>query len=99
MALQIRWTENALEDYRHVVEYLIQEWSVGIAKDFVEIVEKRIDTLSVFPNIGIPSIKEPGIRSIILTKHNRLYYRVSTKFIEILDIFDTRQDPAKNKYD
>jgi len=61
-------------------------------------VEKRLETLSVFPNIGIPSIKEPDVRSIVVTIHNRLYYRVSVTHIEVLNIFDIRQDPAKNKH-
>jgi plasmid stabilization system protein ParE len=98
MALQIKWTENALEDYRLVVEYLLKEWSVDIAAKFVDIVEKRLDTLSAFPLIGIKSEKEDTVRSVVITKHNKLYYQVSDKSIVILNIFDTRQHPQKNKY-
>jgi hypothetical protein len=31
MALEVEWTKNALQDYRLVVEYLLQNWSVNIA--------------------------------------------------------------------
>jgi plasmid stabilization system protein ParE len=99
MALPVKWTENALEDYKLVIEYLLKGWPVDIASKFIDIVETRLKTLSAFPYIGIPSSKVDKVRSIVLTKHNKLYYRVTNEFIEILNIFNTRQDPAKNKYD
>ena len=99
MALKIEWTANALEDYQQVVDYLLKEWPLNIAADFVDNLEKRVHNLTSFPNIGIASLKDPSIRSIVITKHNKLYYRTSPDKIEILDIFDTRQSPDKNKYD
>jgi len=99
MALPVKWTENALEDYRVVIEYLLREWSVEIATKFVDIVETRLETLSVFPNIGIRSAKNDTIRAIIVTRHNKIYYRVTDQFLEVLNIFDTRQNPAKNQYE
>ena len=99
MALQIEWTPNALQDYEQVINYLLKEWSINTALDFVNRIEERVYNLSLFPNIGVASVKEPSIRSILITKHNRLYYHVISNKIIILDIFDTRQDPQKNKYD
>jgi len=99
MALPIIWTENAYEDYKKVVDYLLQAWSIDIAAKFINIVNSRLETLSVFPNIGVRSSKEEKVRAIIITEHNKLYYRVTSDGIEILNIFDTRQDQQKNKYD
>ena len=99
MALKIEWTANALEDYRQVVDYLHKEWPFNVVADFVNNLEKRVDNLSSFPFIGIASLKDPSIRSIVITKHNKLYYRTSPDKIKILDIFDTRQSSGKNKYD
>lgn len=98
MALQVIWTENAIEDYKLLIDYLLLEWSLPVAVKFVETIEKRIEVLSNFPNIGIASVKNPSIRSIILTKHNKLYYRVYSYKIDILNIFDTRQNPEKNLF-
>jgi plasmid stabilization system protein ParE len=99
MALKIRWTENALEDYKRVVIYLLETWPVEVAEKFISNLETRLDTLSIFPKIGISSIRQDSIRSITLTKHNKLYYRINDDVIEILHIFDTRQQPSRNKYD
>ncbi len=99
MALKIEWTVNALEDYKQVVDYLLKEWSVKVATDFINNLEKRVNNLSFFPHIGIASLKDTSIRSIVITNHNKLYYRVSPGKIEILGIFDTRQNPSKNIYE
>jgi len=99
MALQIEWTLYALEDYNQVVDYLLKELSLEVTADFINNVEQRVQNLSSFPHIGIASVKEPSIRSIVITKHNKLYYRIGSEKIEILDIFDTRQSPKKNRYD
>jgi plasmid stabilization system protein ParE len=96
MALQIKWTVSALSDYEQIIIYLAQEWSEAIAQKFIDIVRERLETLSHFPYLGIASEKVPFIRSILLTKHNRLYYRIQNTSIEILGIFDIRQDPEKN---
>ena len=98
MALQIEWTPNALQDYEQVVNYLLKEWSTKAAADFINKVEDRVYNLSLLPNVGIASIKEPSIRSVLITKHNRLYYQTKSGKLIILNIFDTRQNPKKNKY-
>jgi len=99
MALQVKWTENALEDYRKVVYYLLEAWSIEIASKFIDLLEERLERLSIFPEIGIQSSKNREIRAIVITKHNKLYYRNTKDYIEVLSIFDTRQNPQKNKYD
>jgi hypothetical protein len=97
MALPVSWTENALKDYkkssrisfRRIGHRILQQNSLILSNE----------TLSTFPNPGIASTKEKKIRSIVLTKHNKLYYRINNDLIEVLNIFDTRQNPKQNKYD
>lgn len=98
MVYKIRWTTIALEDYKKVIEYLIKIWSVRVAIDFEEIVNKKLANLSCQPFIGIASQKKQMVRSILFTKHNRLYYRITEDTIELLNIFDTRQNPEKNSF-
>ncbi len=98
MANKISWTDNALEDYQRVIEYLLKEWSLSVALNFENIVNKQLKNLSGQPSMGIPSQKNPAVRSILLTKHNRLFYRIKDETIELLNIFDTRQDPEKSPF-
>jgi len=43
MALQVIWTENAIEDYKSVIDYLLLEWPLSVSEKFVETIEKRIE--------------------------------------------------------
>lgn len=65
-------------------DYLLKEWSLKVADDFINNLEERVQNLSLFPHIGIASVKDPSIRSIVVTKHNKLYYRTWPEKIEYL---------------
>ena len=99
MALPVKWTEYAIEDFENVISYLLREWGYKVAEEFAENTHSRIERISIYPEIGIESHKEPFVRSIVLSKQNKLYYRITIQSIEILNIFDTRQNPEKNKYE
>ena len=57
MALEVVWTENAIQDYKLVIDYLLLEWSLPVAQKFAETIDRRIDVLSRFPNIGLLLLK------------------------------------------
>lgn len=98
MAAEIRWSDNARKDYRSVVDYLLQDWNEDIALRFIELLEYKIQGIAKHPYTGVPSSTDPDIRSISITKHSRLYYKISKDCLEIVNIFDTRQHPDKNIY-
>lgn len=98
MAYKIKWTTPAIEDYNSVVDYLLVHCNVGNASAFMEILYQKLNTLSHQPFIGIETENTDGVRSILITKHNRLFYRVKFNTIEILSIFDTRQHPSKKPF-
>ena len=98
MAYQISWTDIALQDYKRVIDYLLSEWSIEVAREFENIVNQKLINLSRHPFTGIKSEKNPLIRSILFTKHNRLYYRVRDNNIELLSIIDTRKDSLQNPF-
>ncbi len=87
-----------MQDYYLIILYLEEAWSVEIAEAFVVLTESRLEIVSQHPLIGIFSEKQNDIRSILITKHNRLYYRVDQNKLIVLNIFDTRQNPASNKF-
>ena len=81
-----------------LLEYLDKKWNYKVAEDFLKTFDKRIDTLKKQPFVGKPSVKKPGIRAILITKHNRLYYKFSNDTIIVLNMYDTRSNPKKNPY-
>ena len=91
MVKKIIWTDLAIERYRQVIDYLLNNWSEQEALKLIQIVNQKLALLSRFPFLGRQSTTNNLIRQILLTKHNRLIYKIETNRIILLEIFDTRQ--------
>ena len=78
--------------------YLEAEWGRTVADRFANKLEKRLDNLLKQPFTGAESGYFKNVRSILITKHNRLYYRIKGTTIEIINLYDTRMNPKKNPY-
>jgi|TARA_R110002096_G_scaffold18022_6_gene61968 plasmid stabilization system protein ParE len=76
-------------------EYLITEWSVKVKTDFVEKLDSSIEIIKNQPEIFPESKKGEGLRKCVITKQTILYYRYNSKRINIVTLFDTRQNPKK----
>jgi plasmid stabilization system protein ParE len=98
MAYEIVWTKNAREDFHEIIKYLRKDWSHEIAENFVIEFYSKLDIISNYPFAGTVSLKEKDVRKILITKHNALYYKIEKDTIRLLDFFDTRQDPEKDKH-
>jgi plasmid stabilization system protein ParE len=93
MPKKIIWSPLAESDLSNILNYLDQNWEKKVAVSFIDLTDSLIHQISInlkqFPFIH----KRKGIRKCVLTKHNTLFYRDKKSVIEILRIYDTRQDP------
>ena len=96
MAYNIVVTTRFRKKLIKLLIYLEREWGKKVADNFLKKIDRRIQTLSEQPYIGQSANQDELSRSILVTKHNRLYYRIKFNEIEILNLFDTRQNPSKN---
>jgi plasmid stabilization system protein ParE len=96
---KIKYSKLADKELLQILNYLTENWSIGIADNFEATFLKKIELLKENPKLGKISSKSHLIRSINITKHNKLYYQISKETIYLITIFDTRQDPAKNKFE
>ena len=78
--------------------YLEAEWGKTVANRLENKIEKRLDNLSKHPFTRAESGHFKNVRSILITKHNRLYYRIKETTIEVINMYDTRINPKKNAY-
>ncbi len=69
-----------------------------VADKFIIEFKNRLGTLSEHPFIGTPSLVSKPVRSILITKRNRIFHRIKGNQIEISNLYDTRRNPKKNKY-
>ena len=91
------WSPSAQNDLENIADYLIHDWSIKVVTTFLERLNRIIEQIRVNPGQYPLIHRTLDVRKCILTKHNKLYYRIKSKQIEIIRIFDTRQDPDKLK--
>lgn len=99
MAYSVVFSNDVLNRLDAIVFYLERNWSKAVAKRFLIRFYERVDTIALNPALGRKSSRYESIRKILITKHNMLYFEVFNDRIELLQLFDTRQNPAKNKFD
>lgn len=99
MEKKIVYTKNFQTSVNNTKDWLEKEWSFDIAEKFILELYKLIDLISAQPQIGSISHKKKNVRRILLSRRSRIYYRINKKTITLLDLFDTRQNPERNKYE
>lgn len=77
MVKKIVWTKRANSKFNKIVEYLEQEWGPGVTKSFIRRTYDVIELISDQSHLGTLEKPDRNIRGFLLTKHNRLFYRVT----------------------
>ena len=89
----IIWSPLSEKDFALILDYLDKNWGSKVALNFIELTENSLNQISLNPRQFPLFYKRKRIRKCVLTKHNSLFYRDGKTNIEILRIYDTRQDP------
>lgn len=97
MPKEVIWSPLAEKDLDNVLGYLAENWSPKVAFKFLRKVETEINQIVKSPK-QYPTInKKLRVRKCVVNKQNSLFYRESPRSIEILRIYDTRQNPQTLK--
>jgi plasmid stabilization system protein ParE len=92
MLKPVKWSSFADEDFAKLLEYLNQKWNVKVCNDFIIKLDYCINHIQKNPT-QFPIINNNlQIRKCVITKHNSVYYRETDIRIELLRIYDTRQN-------
>jgi len=95
MIKPVVFTPNARADLENIADYLMLEWGSRVLENFLLLYEERVNTIASHP-ARYPVIHQASLlRKTVLTKHNIVLYREKENCIEIVAVFDTRQDPEK----
>ena len=88
----IRWSIRAQQDRLQILEYWInRNKSNTYAKKLYLLFNSAIDLISSHPEIGKPTNKENV--KIKVVKDYLVIYQIQPESIDILTIWDSRQDP------
>ena len=96
--IKIVLSNKYLKSLDKLLNYLLPIWGNKVSQKSIKEIDKHILLISTQPLIGLSSAKSKTVRSVLVSKHNRLYYKIEKDSIVILDIKDTHINPSKNKY-
>jgi len=97
--MKVYLSELAESKLLRLSEYLLEKWNKRTRDKFFVKLTNKIDQISSQPYSCPKSEKFNGLYKCVVTKQTTLYYRIQSDEIEIITVFDTRQDPGKLKKD
>jgi len=92
------FTEDALQHFENIYQYLEENFSQGAAGNFVQNVRAAVNKIVHYPEMYPVSKSDPAVRFYRMDKYRRIYYEETVSAIRVLAIFDTRQNPDKSPY-
>ncbi|MBP9151575.1 MAG: type II toxin-antitoxin system RelE/ParE family toxin [Flavobacteriales bacterium] len=95
MGRKVVISKTAEKKLNDLFDYLIKRWSVSVKNEFVEKLDTSISIIQNQPEIFPESKKGKALRKCVVTKQTILYYRFTSKRINIVTLFDTRRDPKR----
>ena len=82
-------------------DFLLEKWNLKVKNDFIKKLTSKIDQISEQPESCPQSSEFKGLFKCVVTKQTTFYYRINLdrNEIEIITVFDTRQNPNKLEKD
>ena len=84
-----------------LTDFLLENWSLKVRNDFIKKLTSKITQISDQTESCPQSTAFKGLYKCVVTKQTTFYYRINfdKKEIEIITVFDTRQNPDKLQKD
>lgn len=78
-------------------DFLLENWNLKVRNDFIKKLTSKIDQISEQPESCAQSSEFKGLFKCVITKQTTFYYRINLdkNEIEVITVFDTRQNPNK----
>lgn len=83
-------------DLEQITDYILLKFGVLAVEHFISRFEKVCEIISSNPELYSVVNTKRNVRKCVLAKQSILYFRICQDQIEILKVFDTRQNPQKN---
>jgi plasmid stabilization system protein ParE len=97
MALNIEWSEEAIDNLRNIIEYLQENWTIKELRTFSKKLDEQVELIRRKPATYKASKRLQGTRECVVTKHNTLFYVYDESTVFIAVLWDNRQNPNKLK--
>lgn len=97
--MKVVWARPALSELQDIYQYYLENVSFQMAENIRKSVLTATRQLGKNPLSGIPeqklSVGDKEYRSVV-RGHYKIIYRLGNREVNVVDVFDTRQNPRKN---
>jgi plasmid stabilization system protein ParE len=93
--MQVIFSKRAKIRLENLLDYLEKEWSEKTKDDFIKKLDRSINQIKRLPTSCPESAKILGLFKCVVTKQTTLYYRIKDQTIQVITLFDVRQNPNK----
>ncbi|RNI40075.1 type II toxin-antitoxin system RelE/ParE family toxin [Hanamia caeni] len=97
MAFKIIWSAEAEKDFKTIVLFLKENWSVQSSEKFASIIYAKIEKLAEMPSIARPT-SQHKIFIYKLDRKNVLFFSFNGNHLILLSIYPYKKDIRKSKY-
>ncbi len=80
-----------------LLDYLQDQWSEKVKQEFIIKLDRSIERVATHPKSCPQSRKFKGLYKCVVTRQTSIYYRITEQEIQIITLFDNRQNPSKRK--
>ena len=92
---KLLWSDRALADLQNIINYLTENWTQREIQNFARRLDKRLDLIVINPRLFPKTSKRKNIRRSVLTKETVIYYETRENIINIVTLFNPRQNLRK----
>ncbi|HET8866056.1 MAG TPA: type II toxin-antitoxin system RelE/ParE family toxin [Gracilimonas sp.] len=92
------WTDTALNNKEDISSYLLENWSERELGNFYQALERRIQLISINPELYGKVAGTDLTRRSVLNKRTIIFYEFRDGVVEILYLFNTYQNPDRLEF-
>ncbi len=97
MKREIRLSKRAMKKLDSILFYLEKEWSTKAKHDFILKLDKSFKQIKKLSDSFPESERIRGLRKCVVTKQTTVFYKHTDTSIDVITIFDNRQNPKSLK--
>ncbi len=93
MNREIRLSKRAAKKLDSLLAFLEKRWSLKVKGNFIQKFDESLKYIQLHPDSFPVSEKLNGLRKCVVTKQTTFYCKYSETTIDIIALFDNRQNP------
>jgi plasmid stabilization system protein ParE len=91
------WSDEAINNLESILHYLQTRWTEREVDKFKKQLSKQLDLITNNPKLFPKSDCNPRLRKAVLSKQTTIFYEISETIINLVYLFNNRQDIQKIK--